>query len=89
MREFSVAATAGADVSEASKSKLPRLRIGKIDVEHPIVQGGMGVGVSNSNLAGAVAKYGAVGTLSSVGLSKIPLYKGMFNKMIIDAKKSL
>ena len=32
----------------------------------PIVQGGMGVGVSAHRLAGAVAALGGVGTLSSV-----------------------
>ena len=32
----------------------------------PIVQGGMGVGVSAHRLAGAVAAGGAVGTISSV-----------------------
>ncbi|MGZ5038256.1 MAG: NAD(P)H-dependent flavin oxidoreductase [Usitatibacter sp.] len=34
----------------------------------PIVQGGMGVGVSAHNLAGSVARLGAMGTLSSVEL---------------------
>lgn len=32
----------------------------------PIIQGGMGVGVSLSGLAGAVAKCGGVGVISSV-----------------------
>ena len=36
----------------------------------PIVQGGMGVGVSASRLAGTVAGCGAVGTLSSVDLRR-------------------
>ena len=36
----------------------------------PIVQGGMGVGVSAHRLAGNVAKLGAVGTLSSVDLRR-------------------
>ena len=36
----------------------------------PIVQGGMGVGVSAHRLAGAVARQGAVGTLSSVDLRR-------------------
>jgi nitronate monooxygenase len=36
----------------------------------PIVQGGMGVGVSAHRLAGAVARAGAVGTLSSVDLRR-------------------
>src|ERR1035437_8658828 len=34
----------------------------------PIVQGGMGVGVSAHRLAGSVARQGAVGTLASVDL---------------------
>ena len=34
----------------------------------PIVQGGMGVGISAHRLAGAVARLGAVGTISSVDL---------------------
>lgn len=36
----------------------------------PIVQGGMGVGISAYRLAGSVAKAGAVGTLSSVDLRR-------------------
>ena len=36
----------------------------------PVVQGGMGVGVSAHRLAGAVARLGAVGTLSSVDLRR-------------------
>ncbi|HEX4858260.1 MAG TPA: nitronate monooxygenase family protein [Usitatibacteraceae bacterium] len=36
----------------------------------PIVQGGMGVGVSAHRLAGSVARQGAVGTLSSVDLRR-------------------
>ena len=34
----------------------------------PIVQGGMGVGVSAHRLAGAVARHGAVGTIASIDL---------------------
>jgi len=36
----------------------------------PIVQGGMGVGISAHRLAGAVAREGAVGTVSSVDLRR-------------------
>lgn len=36
----------------------------------PIVQGGMGVGVSAHRLAGTVASFGAVGTISSVDLRR-------------------
>jgi nitronate monooxygenase len=37
----------------------------------PIVQGGMGVGVSAHRLAGTVASYGAMGTLASVDLRRL------------------
>ncbi len=37
----------------------------------PVVQGGMGVGVSAGGLAGAVARLGAVGTISSVDLRRL------------------
>jgi nitronate monooxygenase len=37
----------------------------------PVVQGGMGVGVSAGGLAGAVAGYGGVGTISSVDLRRL------------------
>ncbi|ABE46472.1 NAD(P)H-dependent flavin oxidoreductase [Polaromonas sp. JS666] len=37
----------------------------------PVVQGGMGVGVSAGGLAGAVARLGGVGTLSSVDLRRL------------------
>src|SRR4051812_3871944 len=36
----------------------------------PIVQGGMGVGISAHRLAGSVAKLGALGTISSVDLRR-------------------
>lgn len=44
--------------------KLPPLRIGEIEVPVPIIQGGMGVGVSLSGLASAVANEGGVGVIS-------------------------
>ena len=47
------------------KSKLKELRIGDKIAKLPIIQGGMGVGVSLSRLAGAVAKEGGVGVIST------------------------
>ncbi|MDK9693010.1 MAG: nitronate monooxygenase [Sulfurimonas sp.] len=43
------------------------LKIGKYIVEKPIVQGGMGVGVSWDSLAGNVSKEGGLGVVSAVG----------------------
>lgn len=46
--------------------KLPSLKIRNIHVPHPIIQGGMGVGISWDNLAGNVAKNGCIGIVSGV-----------------------
>lgn len=46
--------------------KIPELRFGNNVARVPIVQGGMGVGISLSRLAGAVAKAGGVGVISGV-----------------------
>ncbi|HBB40580.1 MAG: 2-nitropropane dioxygenase [Nitrospirae bacterium CG18_big_fil_WC_8_21_14_2_50_70_55] len=46
--------------------KLPHLKIRNIDVPHPIIQGGMGIGVSWERLAGNVAKNGCIGIISTV-----------------------
>ena len=43
------------------------LKIGKYVIEKPIVQGGMGVGISWDQLAGNVSKEGGLGVISSVG----------------------
>ena len=37
----------------------------------PLVQGGMGVGISAGGLAGTVASFGALGTVSSVDLRRL------------------
>ena len=47
------------------------LKIGDLLARIPIVQGGMGVGVSLSGLASAVANEGGVGVISSAGLGVI------------------
>lgn len=45
--------------------KVEELRIGDLCAKIPVVQGGMGVGVSLSKLAGAVAAAGGVGVIST------------------------
>ncbi|QUH26760.1 NAD(P)H-dependent flavin oxidoreductase [Serpentinicella alkaliphila] len=47
-------------------SKLPELKIGDLVAKIPIIQGGMGIGVSLSNLAAAVANEGGIGIISGV-----------------------
>ena len=43
-------------------------KIGDLEVKVPIVQGGMGIGISLSRLASAVANMGGVGVISTVGI---------------------
>ena len=49
------------------------LQIGDLNIKLPIVQGGMGIGISMSRLASAVANEGGVGVIAAVGI-------GMFEK---------
>lgn len=50
---------------EERRIGLKPLRIGTLLAERPIIQGGMGVGISLSSLAGAVAKAGGIGIIST------------------------
>ncbi|MGL5436337.1 MAG: NAD(P)H-dependent flavin oxidoreductase [Lachnospiraceae bacterium] len=45
--------------------KLKPLVMGELTAKYPIVQGGMGVGISLSSLAGTVAKAGGIGLIST------------------------
>jgi NAD(P)H-dependent flavin oxidoreductase YrpB (nitropropane dioxygenase family) len=51
--------------------RIPKLQIGNLIADIPIIQGGMGVRVSLSPLAAAVANEGGIGTISSIGLGDI------------------
>ncbi len=44
------------------------IKLGNLTSKLPIIQGGMGVGISRSQLAGAVAKHGGIGVISAVGI---------------------
>jgi nitronate monooxygenase len=48
--------------------QIPTLKIGHLEINPPIIQGGMGVRVSMSGLASAVANEGCAGIIASVGL---------------------
>lgn len=54
---------------------MKKLNIGNLSISVPIIQGGMGVGISLSGLASAVANEGGVGVISSAGLGL--LYKNL------------
>ena len=43
------------------------MKIGKYEIKHPIIQGGMGVGISWDKLAGTVSYEGGLGVVSGVG----------------------
>ena len=47
---------------------MPELHINDLIVKKPVIQGGMGVGVSMSGLASAVTNEGGIGVISSIGL---------------------
>ena len=53
--------------------KLPKFKIGELEIN--LIQGGMGVGISLSGLAGAVANCGGAGIISSVGLGLLKYSK--------------
>ncbi|MFU8844754.1 MAG: NAD(P)H-dependent flavin oxidoreductase [Bacteroidales bacterium] len=55
--------------------------IGDLHIQLPIIQGGMGVAVSLSRLASAVAKEGGIGVISAAGIGMIePDYKRNFQE---------
>jgi len=58
------------DFSAGQWSKMPKLRIGDAVAKLPIIQGGMGVGISLSGLASAVANEGGIGVIAanSIGM---------------------
>jgi len=51
-------------------NKMPTLRIGALEVDIPIVQGAMGVGISLSNLTSAVANAGGIGVIATPGIGQ-------------------
>lgn len=58
------------DLSKLKWNKMPEMKIGDTVVKLPIVQGGMGVGISLSGLASAVANEGGIGVIAanSIGM---------------------
>ena len=60
------------------------MKIGKYEIKHPIIQGGMGVGISWDQLAGHVSLEGGLGVISAVGTG---YYKKLSPKVNIIMKK--
>lgn len=73
------------DVSKIKERlKLPELKIGNLIARIPIIQGGMGVGISLSRLASAIANEGGVGVISSAGIG---MQEADFNKNFRQANQ--
>lgn len=67
------------------------LKIGELIAQIPIIQGGMGVGISLGGLAGAVAKEGAIGIISTaqVGFREKDFYENPIAANVRALKKEL
>ncbi len=63
---------------------IPKLRIGDLEAGIPIVQGGMGVGISLAGLASAVANEGGIGVIAAAGIG---MFEPDFNKNFREANK--
>ena len=50
--------------------KIPKLRISDLEADIPIIQGGMGVGISLSSLASSVANAGGIGVIATAGIGQ-------------------
>ena len=64
-------------------------KIGDLIIPVPIIQGGMGIGISLSGLASAVANMGGIGVISTVGIGFLKEHPdNNFKKRHIDAIKN-
>ena len=70
---------------------MKQLRIGNITVNLPIIQGGMGVGISLSSLASAVANEGGVGVISTaaIGINESDFFTNFLEANIRGLKKEI
>lgn len=64
--------------------QIPKLQIGDLESSIPIVQGGMGVGISLSGLASAVANEGGIGVIAAAGIGML---EPDFNRNFKEANK--
>jgi len=70
---------------------LPALKIGDLIAKLPIIQGGMGVGISLSGLASAVANEGAIGVIAAamIGMNEPDIYSNYRNANIRALKEEI
>jgi NAD(P)H-dependent flavin oxidoreductase YrpB (nitropropane dioxygenase family) len=79
------------DFSKIQWSRMPKLRIGNSVARLPIVQGGMGVGISLSGLASAVANEGGIGVIAanSIGMLDPDYYASHKDANVIALRKEI
>ena len=65
-----------------SLAKMKELKIGNLTAKIPIIQGGMGIGVSMSGLASAVANQGGIGVISAAGVG---MFESDFHSSYLQA----
>ena len=65
-------------------------KVGKKEVQVPLVQGGMGVGISLGRLAGTVAKQGGVGIISTaqIGFREPDFDQNTADLLVIEGPKA-
>jgi NAD(P)H-dependent flavin oxidoreductase YrpB (nitropropane dioxygenase family) len=79
------------DFSKIQWSRMPKLRIGDSVAKLPIVQGGMGVGISLSGLSSAVANEGGIGVIAanSIGMLDPEYYATHKDANVIALRKEI
>src|SRR6056300_1629864 len=79
------------DFSVRQWPKMPKLRIGDAVAKLPIVQGGMGIGISLSGLASAVANEGGIGVIAanSIGMLDPEYYATHKDANVIALRKEI
>jgi nitronate monooxygenase len=70
---------------------MPELKIGDLIARRPIVQGGMGVGISMSGLASAVANEGGIGVIAaaSIGMDEPDFYTNYLEANLRALRKEI
>ena len=65
------------------------LKIGDLEARVPVIQGGMGVGISLSRLAGSVAANGGIGIISTaqIGWREPDFYQNPFEAQLQGHEK--
>ena len=66
-----------------SSNNLRELRIGDLTAKIPIIQGGMGVGISLSGMASAVANEGGIGVISAAVIDMLDMVRTSIESGVI------